>query len=374
MSFANYKKNVEAGDTVMLYLGFDNMHTFVVNKGIVFQTRYGALKHADLIGVQYGSKIQLKNGYLYILHPTPEFWTCNLPHRTQILYSTDISLITMQLDLKPGSVVVESGTGSGSLSHAIIRTIAPTGHLHTFEFHDQRAKIAEEEFKTHGVSEYVTVTHRDVCEAGFQLDHVADAVFLDLPKPWLAIPSAKKALKLSGGRVCSFSPCIEQVQKTCETLTQLGFHDLKTMECLLRNFDVRTINLPSADLGPENQVTDEKGENSEETELQDIEEVKKVNEVTKSVDEVSDAKKDLLECGGSEEKGDTKTKREADDNRTDRSKKKFKSDKEKGKNTRHDFDLIGYKDEKSFFFKTAAPVNQMPGHTGFLTFASLYPC
>ncbi|WAR20449.1 TRM61-like protein, partial [Mya arenaria] len=308
MSFANYKKNVEAGDTVMLYLGFDNMHTFVVNKGIVFQTRYGALKHADLIGVQYGSKIQLKNGYLYILHPTPEFWTCNLPHRTQILYSTDISLITMQLDLKPGSVVVESG-----------------------------------------VSEYVTVTHRDVCEAGFQLDHVADAVFLDLPKPWLAIPSAKKALKLS------------------------GFHDLKTMECLLRNFDVRTINLPSADLGPENQVTDEKGENSEETELQDIEEVKKVNEVTKSVDEVSDAKKDLLECGGSEEKGDTKTKREADDNRTDRSKKKFKSDKEKGKNTRHDFDLIGYKDEKSFFFKTAAPVNQMPGHTGFLTFASLYP-
>ena len=110
MSFAHYKKNVEEGDTVMLYLGFDNMHTFVVKKGIVFQTRYGALKHSDLIGIVYGSKFKLKNGYLYVLHPTPEFWTSNLPHRTQILYTTDISMITLQLELRPGSVVVESGS------------------------------------------------------------------------------------------------------------------------------------------------------------------------------------------------------------------------------------------------------------------------
>ena len=47
------------------------------------------------------------------------------------------------------------GTGSGSLSHAIIRTIAPTGHLHTFEFHEQRANIAREEFKTHGLYYFI---------------------------------------------------------------------------------------------------------------------------------------------------------------------------------------------------------------------------
>ena len=51
---------------------------------------------------------------------------------------------------------------------------------------------------TAGVGDCVTVTHRVVCQNGFQLDHVADAVFLDLPKPWEAITSAKKALKLQG--------------------------------------------------------------------------------------------------------------------------------------------------------------------------------
>lgn len=49
-----------------------------------------------------------------------------------------------------------------------------------------------------GISEYVTVTHRDVCQDGFQLNHIADAVFLDLPKPWEVIGSAKQALKLTG--------------------------------------------------------------------------------------------------------------------------------------------------------------------------------
>lgn len=83
-----------------------------------------------------------RKNWVVILHPTPELWTLTLPHRTQILYSTDIAMITMELGLRPGSVVVESGTGSGSLSHAIVRTIAPSGHLYTFEFHQQRAEIA----------------------------------------------------------------------------------------------------------------------------------------------------------------------------------------------------------------------------------------
>jgi len=47
------------------------------------------------------------------------------------------------------------------------------------------------------------VRHRDVCEFGFneELNGIADAVFLDLPAPWLAIPHAVKSLKQSGKNI-----------------------------------------------------------------------------------------------------------------------------------------------------------------------------
>lgn len=260
MSFNGYKNIIEEGDTVILYLTISQIYCIkaqakIVNKKAnlvdnVFQTPYGALKCNDLIGKHFGTKITLSKGWGYILQPTPELWTITLPHRTQISYTPDISMIILQLEIKPGSLVIESGTGSGSLSHALIRAVKPHGHLYTFDFHESRCETVREEFKIHGVSEYVTVTHRDVCEKGFgdQFDNKVDSVFLDLPHPWLAIPPAIRCLKNSGGRICSFSPCIEQVQRSCEVLLSLGFQEINTMEVLQTQYGIQSRILPVLEL------------------------------------------------------------------------------------------------------------------------------
>ncbi|XP_038599974.1 tRNA (adenine(58)-N(1))-methyltransferase catalytic subunit TRMT61A [Tachyglossus aculeatus] len=251
MSFVEYEDLIKDGDTAIVFLGHGSMFPVRVQAGGQTQTKYGVIRHsADLIGKRFGAKVTCsKGGWVYVLHPTPELWTVNLPHRTQILYSTDISLITMMLELKPGSVVCESGTGSGSLSHALLRTIAPTGHLYTVEFHQQRAEKAMEEFRAHKVDHLVTVRNQDVCKNGFGVTHAADAVFLDIPSPWEAVGHANAALRAEGGRLCSFSPCIEQVQRTCRALAEHGFTEVHTLEILLQAYNVRTVNLPVPDLG-----------------------------------------------------------------------------------------------------------------------------
>lgn len=53
----------------------------------------------------------------------------------------------------------------------------------------------------------------------------------------------------AGGRFCSFSPCIEQVQRTCQALAACGFSELSTLEVLPQVYNVRTISLPAPDLG-----------------------------------------------------------------------------------------------------------------------------
>ncbi|KPJ17931.1 tRNA (adenine-N(1)-)-methyltransferase catalytic subunit TRM61 [Papilio machaon] len=176
MSFRNYKEKIDEGDTVILYIS-NNVYAIEVKPEIknkkgdmienVYQTPYGALKVRSLIGTDYGSRVDLPKGWAHVLQPNPELWSLTLPHRTQIIYTPDISMILMQLDLVPGSVVVEAGTGSGSLTHA---------------------------YKT---TQLTPVQHRDVLADGFgaELNGKVDAVFLDLPRPWDGISHAISTLK-----------------------------------------------------------------------------------------------------------------------------------------------------------------------------------
>ncbi|PWA56890.1 S-adenosyl-L-methionine-dependent methyltransferases superfamily protein [Artemisia annua] len=240
----SFKRLISDGDLVIVYEKHDNMKAVKVSEKSVLENRFGVFKHSDWIGKPFGCKVSShKGGFVYLLAPTPELWTLVLSHRTQILYIADISFVVMYLELVPGCVVLESGTGSGSLSTSLARAIAPTGHVYTFDFHEQRAAAAREDFEKTGLSNLVTVGVRDIQGEGFpkDLSGKADAVFLDLPQPWLAIPSAGEMLK-QDGVLCSFSPCIEQVQRSSETLTS-KFTDIRTFEVLLRTYEVREVKM-----------------------------------------------------------------------------------------------------------------------------------
>jgi tRNA (adenine57-N1/adenine58-N1)-methyltransferase len=163
------------------------------------------------------------------------------------------------------------------------------------------------------MSDNVTVYHRDICTEGFKLTNVADAVFLDIPNPWNAIKSAKDAIKNEGGRLCSFSPCMEQVQKTSIELRNQNFIDIQTFENLRCVYSVKSQIFPEFDF-----QMNSMNKNSEPTDSTNIKSCKK----RKNDNENSDDSED--------------------ENGTD-----------------------VYKPYCS------KPINLQPGHTGYLTFATL---
>ncbi|CAD6889652.1 unnamed protein product [Tilletia laevis] len=298
---------IEAGDLVLVYLSHNrNPLPVIVQPGAVHVNSFGAFPHSTaFLDKPFGSRVNSSNGrgFVYVLRPTPELWTLSLPHRTQILYQADIAFITQQLRLTPGSRIIEAGTGSGSFTHSLARTVGRAhqtnrfqgtgsesvgrndpreqqaaartralstvddtkddvrtdGKVFSFEFHAQRYAKAKIEFAAHGLSEVVRMTHRNVCRDGFLLSHplpskppsnggggaakqaaypIVDAVFLDLPAPWEAVPLVAQHLDRSHTtRICCFSPCIEQVLKTVAALNAQGFADVQTWEVLMREIE-----------------------------------------------------------------------------------------------------------------------------------------
>jgi tRNA (adenine57-N1/adenine58-N1)-methyltransferase catalytic subunit len=188
-------------------------------------------------------------GYIYLLRPTPELWTLALPHRTQIVYTPDTAFILAKLCVKPGTICLEAGTGSGSFTHAIARQVAPNGKVYTFEFHQKRHELNIVEFTSHGLDGLVVAQHRDVCAEGFSgIAGFADCAFLDLPAPWDAIPHLLNVFtRTRVARVCCFSPCIEQVLATHSALRKFGFTNITTYTLQHRNYEVRSLPMHSVE-------------------------------------------------------------------------------------------------------------------------------
>ncbi|ODV84570.1 hypothetical protein CANARDRAFT_208289 [[Candida] arabinofermentans NRRL YB-2248] len=245
MSFLKYKDTIEENDLVLAFIGRENIKPIKIKLGESLNTRYGVFPHDSMIGLKYGSQIISPKGYgfIYLLYPTPELWTLSLPHRTQIVYTPDSSYIIQRLNVINGSRVIEAGTGSGSFSHSFARTIGEEGKLFSYEFHEPRFKQAKLEFEDHNLNNFI-ITNRDVCNDGFEISNEpninADIVFLDLPAPWEAIPHLKNVIsnnKKVG--ICCFSPCIEQVVKTVESLQENGWIEIEMTSIMAKKWESR---------------------------------------------------------------------------------------------------------------------------------------
>ncbi len=228
-------------DQDLVYIVYDNKKRKWLRKvesGKQFHTDRGYLDYDDIIGKEFGSIVLSKpyNHKFFLFKPLPSDIVVNMTRASQIIYPEDIGLILVYTGIVPGSIVVEAGTGSGSLTGILAKYVQHTGHIYSYDVRDTAIKQARKNMTKLGVSEFVTIRKGDLLT---DVEHSnIDVVVLDLATPWLAIEKVHGFLKNSGV-LCSFSPVIEQVIKTHEALKTNHFHDIKTFELLKREIRVK---------------------------------------------------------------------------------------------------------------------------------------
>lgn len=229
-------EKIQDGDYVLIYLDARRTYMIKVQAGQTFHTHKGYLKFDDLIGKEYGEPIKSSLGINFTtLKPALTDYIMKSSRNTQIIYPKDAALIVMLSGIGPGSRVVESGTGTGSLTTALAHYVGKTGKVYTYELRPEFQKNARKNLERSKLIDRVEMKSGDVTQ-GFDVQDV-DAVILDLAVPWLVIPHAYSALKPSG-IIVSFSPTIDQVVKATEALRDNGFVFIETIECLMRTMQV----------------------------------------------------------------------------------------------------------------------------------------
>ena len=224
------------GDYVLIYLDSRRTYMIKLQTGQTFHTHKGYLKLDELIGKEYGEPIKSSLGiYFTILKPALTDYIMKSSRNTQIIYPKDAALIVMFSGIGPGSRVIESGTGTGSLTTALAHYVGSTGKVYTYELRSEFQKTAAKNLQRSKLIDYVEMKSGDVT-IGFDEKDV-DAVILDLAVPWLVVPHAYSSLKPSG-IIVSFSPTIDQVVKTTEALRENSFVFIETVECMMRAMQV----------------------------------------------------------------------------------------------------------------------------------------
>lgn len=229
---------VEEGSIILLYYDVKRQWLLKVDKGKQFHTHKGVINLDNVLGLQLGSEVKSSLGEsFWILKPTTHDFIMHSVRRTQIMYPKDIGIIILKLGLTSGSRILEIGTGSGAMTVAAATAVKPAGHVDTYEARPEFAEMAERNFRRAGVSEYVTIHHGDAT-FGLEGDDY-DAAVIDVGDPWPILPLVHKAIS-GGSPTVSFSPTVNQVERTTQTMRDIGFANIHTLECFIREIRAET--------------------------------------------------------------------------------------------------------------------------------------
>ena len=234
----NQPKPIEYGEIVLIW-NEDRKKSFLfqLREGGELGTHKGKIFHDDIAGKMEGSPVPSSTGAEFrVFRPFLSDRMMKVQRKTQIVYPKDAARLALCLDLKPGLRVIEMGTGSGAFAILLAQLVGPEGKVYTFDRREDFLKNAMQNIKRAGFEDRVVPGSLNAGDP-FPVRDV-DAIFLDLPEPWLAIPPSWEAL-LPGRPLACIVPTAEQLKNTVEKLKENRFAVMEVVEILERRILVR---------------------------------------------------------------------------------------------------------------------------------------
>ncbi len=228
------------GQPVLLIDRRRRRYLITLRPGATSDLRGGKVSHDELLGRDEGGTIRSTRGERFlVLRPTLSEFVLEMPRGAQVIYPKDLGAILMAADIFPGARVLEAGTGSGSLTMALLRAAGPGGRVTSYEIRDDFARTAERNIQRFiGPTDTLVCRRHDIYDGILPEDQPVDRIVLDVPEPWRVVPHAAGALA-AGGILLAYMPTVPQAVQTAEALGGSGaFALVDTVEVLLRPWNI----------------------------------------------------------------------------------------------------------------------------------------
>ncbi|GAB7141210.1 tRNA (adenine-N1)-methyltransferase [Deferribacterales bacterium RsTz2092] len=216
-----------------------NRHMLTLKPGGRFSSQYGYIEHDTLAQTPSGAIVKTigKEQPYRVFGVTYRDYVMHIKRQAQIIYPKDTAAILMWGDVAPHQNILESGVGQGALSIAVLRALAGTGKLTSYEIRKDFADMSKKfiySYLGYEPTNY-NIELRDIYQG---IDGVFDRVLLDLPEPWQVVPHLKNGL-VNGGLMVSYIPTVLQVKSMVDCLRECGYFDeIETFEQILRPWKV----------------------------------------------------------------------------------------------------------------------------------------
>ncbi len=196
-----------------------------------YHTEFGIIPKAAL---KKGGIFELGGETFTVTEPSFLSRYERLRRGAQIVQPKEIGYVIASTGIGKEDAVLDIGAGSG-FSAILLSQVAK--RVNAYEINDENLRRTKENVKEMGITNVEAKKGDAYDPATIPHDAEFRLFFLDVPEPWRALATAKKAL-LPGGWLVGYTPCITQAMRLVEQLDGSFLH-VKTVELLERDWKVQ---------------------------------------------------------------------------------------------------------------------------------------